>query len=97
MDIGVLLGIFVGYPWLAIAPAALLVLAWFTHRHAIVIAAALAWRAYFPYELGMKLRLLCSGECNIRVDLLLVYPLLLFLTIAAVVAIVRRRPAPPRA
>jgi len=30
------------------------------------------WPAYLPYEYAMKLRILCSGECNIRVDLLLV-------------------------
>lgn len=39
----------------------------------------------------MKLRLLCSGECNIRVDLLLLYPVLAFLSVAAVVAAMRAR------
>jgi hypothetical protein len=34
----------------------------------------------------MKLRVLCSGECNIRVDLLLFYPLLLGLSVAALIA-----------
>jgi hypothetical protein len=52
---------------------------------------ALAWLAYTAWETGMKLRLLCSGECNIRVDLLLIYPLLLLLSIASVVVVLRRR------
>jgi hypothetical protein len=34
----------------------------------------------------MKLRILCSGECNIRVDLLLFYPLLLVLTVLGAIA-----------
>jgi hypothetical protein len=31
----------------------------------------------------MKLRWLCSGECNIRVDLLVLYPLLLLVSLIA--------------
>jgi hypothetical protein len=38
------------------------------------LGAALAWLAYFPYEYTMRLRMLCSGERNILVDLLLFYP-----------------------
>ena len=37
----------------------------------------------------MKLRLLCSGECNIRVDLLLFYPLLMVLSTSAIVVVLR--------
>jgi len=38
----------------------------------------------------MKLRILCSGECNIRVDLLLFYPTLALMSLFAVVAYVKR-------
>ncbi|WP_144289930.1 hypothetical protein [Ideonella sp. A 288] len=38
---------------------------------------ALCWAAYAGYETLMFRRVLCSGECNIRVDLLLIYPALL--------------------
>ena len=58
-------------------------------RSASVLLAALAWLAYFAYELGIWLRVLCKGECNIRVDLLLFYPVLLALSAWAVVAILR--------
>ena len=44
---------------------------------------------HLPYEYAMKLRILCSGECNIRVDLLLLYPALLVLSLAAVVVFVK--------
>jgi len=37
----------------------------------------------------MHRRWLCSGECNIRVDLLLLYPLLILLSLAAAVLAVR--------
>ncbi len=35
----------------------------------------------------MQIRVLCSGECNIRVDLLLIYPILLVYSIAAIIRI----------
>lgn len=35
----------------------------------------------------MQIRVLCSGECNIRVDLLLIYPILLTLTLASLVRV----------
>jgi hypothetical protein len=38
----------------------------------------------------MKARILCSGECNIRVDLLILYPVMAALTLAAAVASLRR-------
>jgi hypothetical protein len=90
MDIGIVLGAFVGWPWLALLPAAAFALLWVRRRRAPVLVAALAWLAYFPYEQAMKLRILCSGECNIRIDLLLFYPLLGFLSIAALVVALRR-------
>ncbi|MEO8158828.1 MAG: hypothetical protein ABI648_13605 [Betaproteobacteria bacterium] len=40
------------------------------------------WIIYGVYEYLMQARVLCSGECNIRVDLLLIYPFLLVYTIA---------------
>lgn len=56
---------------------------------------ALLWLAYAVYEYLMVARVLCSGECNIRIDLLLIYPLLiagtLWLGLVAVLRAVRRR------
>jgi hypothetical protein len=51
--------------------------------------AAVAWLLYLPYEYGMKWRILCSGECNIRVDLLPLYPALVMLSILAAVSALR--------
>lgn len=46
-------------------------------------AAAVLWSAYALYELLMYVRILCSGDCNIRVDLLLVWPVLLVVNVVA--------------
>jgi len=53
--------------------------------------AAIAWLSYAAYEPAMARRILCSGECDIRVDLLLIYPLLIAVSLAAVVAAYRTR------
>jgi len=37
----------------------------------------------------MRLRWLCTGECNIRVDLLLIYPVLLVISGVAALGFVR--------
>ena len=96
MDIGVILGMFIGWPFLALVPAVLFAAMYFRCRRPVVLIAALAWLAYFPYEQAMKLRILCSGECNIRVDLLLLYPLLALLSLWAIVTYRKRDRSAPR-
>lgn len=81
MEFGDLLGIFIQWPWLALVPTAAFGVLYAYSRAISTLAAALAWLAYFSYELAMKLRWLCSGECNIRVDLLVLYPLLLLVSL----------------
>jgi hypothetical protein len=97
MDIGIILGVFVGWPYLALVPALLFAALYFRCRRAVVLVAALAWLAYFPYEQAMKLRILCSGECNIRVDLLLLYPMLALLSVFAIVGYAKTNRAARRA
>jgi len=60
-----------------------------------ILNTAISWLAYVPYEYGMKFRLLCSGQCNIRVDLLLIYTLLAALSLVSLVtfALNRRKQA----
>ena len=85
------MSIFIEHPALAVA-LGLLFLAgyWISRRPANAVAGG-AWLAYSGYEAAMRLRWLCTGECNIRVDLLLIYPLLLVISLVAVVALVRWR------
>ncbi len=97
MDIGIILGVFIGWPILALVPAAVFAVLYLGCRRLSVLVAALAWLAYFPYEQAMKLRILCSGECNIRIDLLLFYPLLALVSVVAVVAYFKARRGAGRA
>jgi len=76
-------------PVLALIPAALSLLMFWRARLTIALVTGLAWLIYAPYEYAMLRRWLCTGECNIRVDLLLIYPALLALTIATIVQSVR--------
>jgi hypothetical protein len=64
-------------------------------RKAIVAVAAVLWLLYVVYESLMYTRVLCSGECNIRVDLLLIYPILLFVTVTAIARAVKSPGAEP--
>lgn len=85
-----LMGLFIQFPWLAaLVGGPLLWLGSARGRRAAVVA-GVVWLLYAVYETGMKQRWLCTGECNIRVDLLLVYPVLLVLTIVGVVGLLRR-------
>ncbi len=85
------LAVLIEWPWLALLPAAAFFPAAHFRKSRIAMAAALAWSVYALYESGMKARLLCSGDCNIRIDLLLIYPALVVLSVAAVVAVARAR------
>lgn len=86
-----MLAIFVEWPALALVPAAIFGALWRGTGHRLAGWTALAWLLYAAYEYGMRRRWLCSGECNIRVDLLLIYPLLLAVSIAALVRVLRGR------
>lgn len=86
-----MLSVFVAAPWLALGPALLFGALYGWTRRRLTLVAAVAWLAYFLYEEAVRRRLLCSGECNIRVDLLLLYPGLLAVSMAAAVSALRRR------
>jgi len=87
--------IFIGYPSLALLPAAGFAALWAVSGRWLVAGAAVMWCLYTVYEYAMHSRWLCTGECNIRVDLLLVYPLLWIISLSAlivgVVALMRGR------
>jgi formate hydrogenlyase subunit 3/multisubunit Na+/H+ antiporter MnhD subunit len=91
------MAIFIEYPFLAaVIGVGLLGLGWRTRRRTAV-GVGVMWLLYALYETGMQWRWLCSGECNIRIDLLVIYPVLLIGVLAALVSILRapRAPRPP--
>jgi hypothetical protein len=83
--------IFVRYPLAALVPALLFLGAWGAARRRAAFYAGVAWLLYAVYEVGMQRRWLCSGECNIRVDLIFVYAVLGLFTLAGIVAVLRWR------
>jgi hypothetical protein len=82
---------FIAHPWLALVAGGGLLLLWSRRRSLMALLAAMAWGAYGVYEYLMLLRVLCSGDCNIRVDLLVIYPALLVLSTLAVVRSIQLR------
>jgi hypothetical protein len=85
------MAIFIQYPWLAGAIGLVLGVLGRWRRRRTGIAVGMIWLLYAAYETAMRQRWLCSGECNIRVDLLLIYPVLLLATFAWLVSILRPR------
>lgn len=81
--------LFIEWPWLALVPAVAFVAFYRLTRRKFVAVTALLWFGYAVYEYGMQRRWLCTGECNIRVDLLLLYPLLVISSVSASVITVR--------
>lgn len=96
MDAFSLLVILQAQPWLALLPAVVFSVLWMLSKLRLVLSAAAVWLLYAGYEAAVKARMLCSGECNIRIDLLLIGPVLLGLSIVGLVAFAWwaiRRPA----
>ena len=78
------MAILIEYPLLAALVGAIIWALGRWQRRRIAAAAGIMWLLYAAYETGMRLRWLCSGECNIRVDILVIYPALLALCALAV-------------
>src|SRR3989442_8613929 len=70
------MAIFIEYPLLAVLPSIVFLALYRLTRRPFVVVTALAWIFYGIYEYAMHERILCSGECNIRIDLLVIYPAL---------------------
>jgi hypothetical protein len=79
------------YPILALVPAGIFFLLFLDSQKRLFLVVAILWLVYMLYEYLMKFRVLCSGDCDIRVDLLLLYPVLLITSLAALVAFVVRK------
>jgi hypothetical protein len=85
------MSLLIQWPLLAAVPGLLFLGLYRSLRRRWILYAGVAWLLYALYELGMRWRWLCTGECNIRVDLLLIYPALAMVSLAAIVAAARLR------
>jgi hypothetical protein len=88
------MSLLIQWPLLAAVPGLLFLGLYRSLRRRWILYAGVAWLLYALYELGMRWRWLCTGECNIRVDLLLIYPALAMVSLAAIVAAARRMGQP---
>ena len=86
MDFFRAMAVLIEYPFLALAPVVLFIALFLISKVRLISIAAALWLAYMVYEYAIKARLLCSGDCNIRVDLLLMYPVLIAASVASLVA-----------
>ena len=82
---------FIQWPLAALVPAAILAALFASKRRVVAAVGAVLWALYAVYELLMKERVLCTGECNIRVDLILFLPVLWIVFFWALVSSLRAR------
>ena len=54
----------------------------------------IGWLGYVAYE-AIYIPRNCPGECNIRFDLVIIFPYLLFVTVCAIAYFARKRGGPP--
>ena len=85
------MSILIAYPLAALLFVGMFGALWWRSRSPLALISAVLWTKYAAYEYLMHARVLCSGECNIRVDLLLIYPALLVISALAVWHAVRSR------
>ena len=78
--------VFVAHPLLTIVPIVIFVALGVASRRVLPWIAAATWLSYGIWEFLASRRVTCSGECNIRADLLLIVPILAVVSIACLIA-----------
>jgi len=88
MDVLGEMGVLTSHPWLALVPAALFAALFAISKNRIIYIAQWSWLGYVLYEYGIKLGIVCSGDCSIRIDLFVIYPALILVSFAALGALI---------
>ena len=83
--------VFIRWPAGAFIPAAAFGAAFLWNRRIATLIAALSWTLYAILDSLNKAGITCRGDCNIRVDLLFIYPLLWIVSIAGVIGLLMGR------
>lgn len=91
MEILTAIGMLIIFPFGATIIGALYIRMFFKLKVKSAIATGILWVLYSVYEYLMYTRVLCTGECNIRVDLLLIYPLLITLSLLSTILYYRKK------
>jgi hypothetical protein len=82
--------IFIPHPYLALIPAIIFGFIYFKSKQSTLIWPISLWILYSIYEELNLLRITCSGECNIRIDLFLIYPILTVISIWGIIKIINK-------
>ncbi len=90
MDLSDALSLFVNQPWWALAVSVPLMALYAWQKQSRLLIAGLGWLAYFLYELLIFHGAICPEGCNIRVELIVLYPMLLALTLTALFRLVKQ-------
>jgi hypothetical protein len=87
MDVLAWMSVLIAKPWLALVPSAVFAALAAGTKSRTAAVVAVAWLVYCTYEYCMKYRIMCTGECDIRIDLLALYPVLIGASIAGLIAV----------
>ena len=79
------LGIFIVFPIGATFIGFVYLRMFYKLKAILSLIAGLFWVTYSIYEFLIYIRILCTGECNIRIDLIIIYPLLVVVSLLATV------------
>jgi hypothetical protein len=71
-----------------VLPALLFAVLGIVTRSRVAWCSAGLWSAYAVYECAIQNRVLCSGDCDIRVDLIFIAPILAIASFIAIFAAV---------
>jgi hypothetical protein len=82
--------LFVPHPIVALIPAIIFFGAGVLVKNRFLLVVAAIWGLYSIYEFLMKARILCSGDCNIRIDLLGIYPALVTVSTVGIMLWLKR-------
>ncbi len=85
MEVFTLLAMLIIFPFAATFVGVIYLWMFYKLRTKSSLLAGVLWVLYSIYEYLMYIRVLCTGECNIRIDLLLIYPALLVVSLAATI------------
>jgi len=85
MEILTLLAMLMIFPFAATLIGALYLWMFYKLKTKSSMLTGCIWILYSVYEYLMYIRVLCSGECNIRIDLLVIYPLLIVSSLVSII------------
>ena len=91
MNISTVIGMLIIFPFGATIVGAIYIWMFYKLKTKSAIVTGALWVLYSIYEYLMYTRVLCTGECNIRIDLLLIYPLLIVLSLASTILYYRKK------